>query len=61
GDRVLFEMYDVLGKAVSTKEMDAVKGENKIELDASIIPDGIYFYSVAYKGQKLTKRMVITK
>ncbi|HNX08007.1 MAG TPA: T9SS type A sorting domain-containing protein, partial [Bacteroidales bacterium] len=61
GDRARFEMYDVLGKVVSTKEMDAVKGENKIELDASIIPDGIYFYSVAYKGQKLTKRMVITK
>jgi len=61
GDKVRFEMYDLLGKAISAKEMDAVKGKNKIELDVSIIPDGIYFYLVAYKGQRLTKRMIIAR
>jgi len=61
GDKVRFEMYDLLGKAIRAEDIDAVRGENQIDLNASIMPDGIYFYSVAYKGQKLTKRMVVAK
>ncbi|HOY30413.1 MAG TPA: CARDB domain-containing protein [Bacteroidales bacterium] len=60
-NRVRFEMYDLLGKAIRSEDLDAVKGENKIELDASVIPDGIYFYAVYYKGEKQTKRMVIAR
>lgn len=61
GDKVRFEMYDLMGKAIRAEDINAVRGENQIDLNASIMPDGIYFYSVAYKGQKLTKRMVVAK
>ncbi len=61
GDKVRFEMYDVLGKAIRVDDIDAVKGENMIELNAASMSEGIYLYSVSYKGHKLTKRMVVTK
>ncbi len=60
-DKVRFEMYDVLGKAIRVEDIDAVKGENLIELNAASMSEGIYLYSVSYKGQKQTKRMVVTK
>ena len=60
-DKVRFEMYDVLGKAIRVEDIDAVKGENMIELNAASMSEGIYLYSVSYKGQKQTKRMVVSK
>ncbi|HOY30414.1 MAG TPA: CARDB domain-containing protein [Bacteroidales bacterium] len=60
-DRARFEMYDVLGKAIRAEDMDVVKGENRINLNAAMLPDGIYFYSVSYQGEKQTKRMVIAR
>ena len=54
-------MIDILGQMVKTEEQDARRGKNQIDLDVTAIPEGIYFYSVEFNGQKLTKRMAITK
>ena len=59
--KVRFEMVDILGQIIRTDDIDAVKGKNQINLDAAHMPEGIYFYSAEYKGEKLTKRMVIAK
>ena len=59
--KIRFEMLDILGQMVKTEEQDAHRGKNQIDLDVSTIPEGIYFYSVEFDGQKLTKRMAITK
>ncbi len=59
--KIHFEMMDILGQMVKTEEQDARRGKNQIDLDVSAIPEGIYFYSVEFNGEKLTKRMAITK
>ena len=59
--KIHFEMIDILGQMVKTEEQDARRGKNQIDLDVNAIPEGIYFYSVEFNGQKLTKRMAITK
>jgi hypothetical protein len=61
GDKIRFDMIDLLGNSVMTKEIDATNGKNQLDIDVTEIPAGIYFYSVQYKDQKRTKRMVITK
>ncbi|MEI6852027.1 MAG: GEVED domain-containing protein [Bacteroidota bacterium] len=60
-DKVHFEMVDMLGKTVMTKDIDAIEGKNQIDLDVHVIPEGVYFYSATYKDQTRTKRMVITR
>jgi hypothetical protein len=60
-DKIRFDMIDLLGNNVMTKEADATDGKNQFDIDVTQIPAGIYFYSVSYKDQKRTKRMVITK
>jgi len=59
--KVYFTMVDMMGQLVRSEEMDAVMGKNQIDLDISSMADGIYFYSATYKGDKITKRMVINK
>jgi hypothetical protein len=59
--KVRFDMIDLLGNTVMTKEIDATNGKNQLDVDVSRIPAGIYFYSAQYNDQKRTKRMVITK
>ncbi|HNW88657.1 MAG TPA: CARDB domain-containing protein [Bacteroidales bacterium] len=60
-DNVYYEMVDVLGKTIIAEDIDAVRGENRIGYNMATIPEGVYFYSVTYRGQKQTKRMVVTK
>jgi len=59
--KVRFEMVDILGQIIRTADINAVRGKNQINLDAANMPEGIYFYSAEYKGEKLTKRMVVAK
>jgi len=59
--RVHFEMNNILGMAIRTEDIDAVNGKNHIALDVKSMPEGIYLYSIEYKGQKLTKRLVVSK
>jgi len=59
--KVRFEMIDILGQVIRTEDIDAVRGKNQIDLDAANMPEGIYFYTAEFKGDKLTKRMVVVK
>ena len=59
--KVRFEMVDILGQVIRTDDIDAVRGKNQINLDAANMPEGIYFYTAEYKGEKLTKRMFVAK
>lgn len=55
-------VYDVTGKEVANfNEGSKAKGLYKINLDASNLDAGTYLYSVIGNGNRLTKRMTITK
>lgn len=58
GEAVL-RIYNVLGKLV---EEIVVDGDKKsIVLDVSNYQEGIYLYSIEADGQKVTKRMTVSK
>lgn len=59
---VNFEIVDITGKIVERTEIgNKGAGEYKLVLDASHFSNGVYFYSMTINGQKITRRMVISK
>ncbi len=59
---VTFEMIDVTGKKViSTFEGKKNPGVYSLEINTADLNSGIYFYSILVNGNKITKKMTITK
>ncbi len=59
---VAFEVIDVTGKTVYTSlEGSKSEGTHTINLDTRNFRSGVYFYSVAVNGNKLTKKLTVTK
>lgn len=59
---VSFEMIDVTGKKViAITEGNKTPGTHTIELNTDNLNAGIYFYSIVVDGQRITKKMTITK
>jgi hypothetical protein len=59
---VNLQVYDVLGNEVVTlinKEMQA--GSYEVEFDASILPSGIYYYTLNAGEFSQTKKMILLK
>jgi hypothetical protein len=55
-DNVGFELYNVLGDVVMTKNLS--KGQNYLDVQA--LPNGVYFYAVMLEGNALeTKKLVV--
>lgn len=59
---ISFEMIDVTGKKVlSSFEGNKNPGVYSIEVNTAELNSGIYFYSILVNGNKITKKMTITK
>ena len=54
-------LEDVLGKTISTEEIQAAKGTNNYSLNAADFSNGVYFYNLTYSNQTITKRFVVNK
>lgn len=55
----VLSIYNVLGKLVDQKVISA--DQKRITLDVSDYQEGIYLYSIEADGQKVTKRMTVSK
>ena len=59
---VTFEMIDVTGKKVfSSFEGNKNSGTYSIELNTSEFNSGVYFYSLIVDGNRVTKKMIVSK
>jgi hypothetical protein len=61
-ERVLIEVYDILGQRVKTllnTEME--QGNHKINFNATGFSSGIYFYKISAGKKSITKKMVILR
>jgi hypothetical protein len=58
---ITFAVYSVNGQLLYSQKENAISGDNQIELNISDYASGIYFYTMEYKGQRLTKQMSITR
>lgn len=57
-----FEIYDIRGVKVFEKTQTGVQqGKYSVELNGANYPAGIYFYSLTVDGNKITKKMVVSK
>ncbi len=57
---VNFQLYSVNGQLLHARKENAIAGNNKIELDIASYASGVYFYTMEYNGQRISKRMSIT-
>ncbi|MFM9944352.1 MAG: T9SS type A sorting domain-containing protein, partial [Bacteroidia bacterium] len=55
----VLSIYNVLGKLVEHRLISA--DQKRITLDVSDYKEGIYLYSIEADGQKVTKRMTVSK
>jgi len=56
---VRFELRNALGQAVITEEYDKQAGNNMFEIDANKLSSGVYYYTVEFDKQRITKKMVV--
>ena len=54
-----FAVFNVTGQKVLEKELNAQRGDNNFDVDASQLESGIYLYTVEMNHQKQCRRMVI--
>lgn len=59
-EKVKFCVYNTLGKLVMDKKIDAVRGNNELEVDGKQLSGGMYFYTIEYKGKTITRRMMVS-
>jgi len=59
--KIVFRIVNPISQIVNTSRKEIVHGTNMIELDVSQFKPGIYYYSVEYKGKRLTKKMIISQ
>lgn len=55
----VFSIYNVLGKLVEQRVVSS--DQKRITLDVSDYNEGIYLYSIEADGQKVTRRMTVSK
>ena len=56
-----FAVFNIAGQKISEKEINAQRGENNFEFDATQLESGIYLYSLEMNQQKQCRRMVIAR
>ncbi len=58
---VHFELVNATGKIISSLDKNSYVGLNTLVINTSQLSNGIYFYSLNYKGYHLTKKMIINR
>jgi hypothetical protein len=56
-----FAVFNVTGQKITEKEINAQRGDNNFDFDATQLESGIYLYTVEMNQQKQCRRMVIAK
>jgi hypothetical protein len=57
---VVFHVHSISGQLLYSKNIEASRGTNSIELNTSTFAAGVYFYSMEYKGQRLVRQLIIS-
>ena len=58
---VSFKIYSVNGQILYNKAENALFGDNQIEINTASFAAGVYFYTMEFEGQRITKRMSIKR
>ncbi len=58
---IRFELRNTLGQLIYTAEQASFTGKNTIEVDADKLANGVYYYSVIFDNQRITRKMVVNQ
>ena len=59
--QVIFSVYSIAGQILHLEKREAYAGINRIEFNTGNLAEGVYYYSMEYKGERLVKKMEIRK
>jgi hypothetical protein len=59
--KVVFSLKDISGKTILEKQINAIPGENRFNIDLSKQASGLYFYSLYNEEKVLTEKLIISK
>jgi len=58
---LIFSIMSVSGQTLYMEKKEFTAGNHWIEMDIDKLANGIYYYSIEYKGQRLVKKLTIQK
>ncbi len=61
GGRVTFGLANMVSQIMQTESYTVEAGSHQIELDVTTLAAGVYYYFVEYNGERLTRKMVVSK
>ncbi len=56
-----FVVYNIAGQKITDKEINAQRGDNSFDFDATNLENGIYLYTVEMNQEKQCRKMVIAR
>ena len=59
GGEIYFELVNIFGESIYKFQNIETQGIHNFNLDISNLASGIYYYSILFKGNKLSKRIII--
>ena len=59
--KIRFEIADILGQIVYTINDEKTAGKNTVEINADKLAEGIYYYTLIFNDQRLTRKLVVNK
>lgn len=59
--RVVFTLTSITGQVITTTTQEAEAGRNSVVFNTGNMAAGIYFYTMDFNGQRLTKKMIVKK
>ncbi|MFC2101003.1 T9SS type A sorting domain-containing protein [Bacteroidota bacterium] len=57
----VFRVFNLVGDVILENRINQKQGKQQILLDAGIIPAGVYYYSLEFKGKRLVRKMVVSR
>jgi len=58
---VKFEITNLLGQVLTSVEETVGAGEHQLDVSTTSFAAGVYYYSIEFEGQRLVKKMIVTK
>ena len=58
---IKFNIVDILGQNVYSKDEKVTTGKHSIDLKLMDLPAGVYYYSLEFKGKRLVNKLILTK
>jgi hypothetical protein len=59
--KVKFELRNALGQVLLSNEANRQVGNNTIDLDADKLSDGIYYYTIEFNNERITRKMIVNQ